>query len=312
MPATRQHTTAGELRTHVSTYYATVRFLQEATDTGSLLEGMKLQQALINMKWGCSHAPFRVLVVFFSLVFVDLMGYYWGTDPPSSDHLHCTNTDCHCPQTPHTLGTAHNGTGEGPQGVLAHLPANLVPLEMIRRKHSKYRTPYTVQGLSHLDKLSLSKFYECSPAKMMHLHSVGVDKNACYKQRQFRKSNTGPLVALVSFQGSGNTWVRHILEQATGIYTGSIYCDSILKIVYSGEYIVSSNVLVVKTHHADTTSLSPDVQQAFGKMNYDKAIVLVRNPFNALLSEGNRRWTGLMQPMLDQHVGVANEHAFIG
>ena len=36
---------------------------------------------------------------------------------------------------------------------------------------------------------------------------------------------TLPLVALASFPGSGNTWVRYLIERATGIYTGSIYND---------------------------------------------------------------------------------------
>ena len=37
------------------------------------------------------------------------------------------------------------------------------------------------------------------------------------------------LTALISFPGSGNTWVRHLLEEVTGVYTGSIYCDKVLK-----------------------------------------------------------------------------------
>ena len=28
---------------------------------------------------------------------------------------------------------------------------------------------------------------------------------------------------LISHPGSGNTWTRHLIEQATGIYTGSVY-----------------------------------------------------------------------------------------
>ena len=28
---------------------------------------------------------------------------------------------------------------------------------------------------------------------------------------------------IISFPGSGNTWIRHLIEQATGIYTGSVY-----------------------------------------------------------------------------------------
>ena len=33
------------------------------------------------------------------------------------------------------------------------------------------------------------------------------------------------VVALASFPGSGNTWLRYLLQQATGILTGSIYMD---------------------------------------------------------------------------------------
>ena len=33
------------------------------------------------------------------------------------------------------------------------------------------------------------------------------------------------MTALVSFPGSGNTWVRYLLETASGIFTGSIYID---------------------------------------------------------------------------------------
>ena len=34
------------------------------------------------------------------------------------------------------------------------------------------------------------------------------------------------VVALASFPGSGNTWLRYLLQQATGIVTGSIYMDN--------------------------------------------------------------------------------------
>ena len=33
----------------------------------------------------------------------------------------------------------------------------------------------------------------------------------------------GPLTGLWSYPGSGNSWMRYLLEQATGIITGSIY-----------------------------------------------------------------------------------------
>lgn len=34
-----------------------------------------------------------------------------------------------------------------------------------------------------------------------------------------------PLIAVASFPGSGNTWVRYLIERASGIYTGSYYDD---------------------------------------------------------------------------------------
>ena len=39
---------------------------------------------------------------------------------------------------------------------------------------------------------------------------------------------------LVSFPGSGNTWARHLIEQASGIYTGSVYGD--FSLLGSGEF----------------------------------------------------------------------------
>ena len=34
-----------------------------------------------------------------------------------------------------------------------------------------------------------------------------------------------PVVYLASFPSSGNTWIRYMLEGATGIFTGSLYDD---------------------------------------------------------------------------------------
>mgnify|MGYP007022698596 CR=1 FL=1 len=42
-----------------------------------------------------------------------------------------------------------------------------------------------------------------------------------------------PPTALASFPGSGNTWMRHLIEGATGIFTGSRYKD--LQIQMYGE-----------------------------------------------------------------------------
>lgn len=162
----------------------------------------------------------------------------------------------------------------------------------------------SVSGLRYLDHSSLSRFYQCQPSKRSNF---GSNVRWC-SERTFRNQES-PLVALVSFHGSGNTWMRYMLEQATGIFTGSIYCDSILKAVFPGESVASGNVMVIKTHHSDSTELPKDVQLATKQERYHKAIVLVRDPFDALVSEANRRWNSIKSE--NAHVGLANEANFI-
>ena len=59
----------------------------------------------------------------------------------------------------------------------------------------------------------------------------------------------GPLTALASFPGSGNTWIRYLLQQATGIATGSVYNSSqFLKSCFPGEGVYNGSVIAIKTH----------------------------------------------------------------
>ena len=96
-----------------------------------------------------------------------------------------------------------------------------------------------------------------------------------------------PPVALVSFPGSGNTWVRGILEATTGICTGAIYCDASLRSQgFIGENLQSGSVLVVKTHGSAATWLE---SQSKRKGYFGSAIFIVRNPLNALVAEWNRK-----------------------
>ena len=53
-----------------------------------------------------------------------------------------------------------------------------------------------------------------------------------------------PLVALSSYPGSGNTWLRYLIEGITGIFTGSFYYNEAyakhggkLDIVVSFQYL---------------------------------------------------------------------------
>jgi len=67
----------------------------------------------------------------------------------------------------------------------------------------------------------------------------------------------GPVVALGSYPGSGNSWIRQLLETATGIYVGAIYCDcSYVREGMVGEGIQTENVIAIKTHRQSPSILS--------------------------------------------------------
>ena len=96
-------------------------------------------------------------------------------------------------------------------------------------------------------------------------------------------------VALISPPGSGNTWVRGILETATGICSGSIYCDDELKEGgFCGEGLQGSNLIVVKTHDSSLSWRGGNRKDNTTPV-FDKAIFLIRNPFNAMIAEWNRQ-----------------------
>lgn len=167
------------------------------------------------------------------------------------------------------------------------------------------------EGLEYLDENSLNRYQSCVPQTNHKSHKTlsCVNQNDCGKAHCYRRlrflNRTKPITALVSFPGSGNTWMRYLIEQATGVFTGSVYCDRELKVVHPGEHVNSANVIVVKTHQAEAT-LVPISAAMLGRNHFNQAIFLLRNPFDALVSEANRRWGGY------SHTGIASESYFIG
>ncbi|XP_041097287.1 LOW QUALITY PROTEIN: WSC domain-containing protein 1 [Polyodon spathula] len=111
-------------------------------------------------------------------------------------------------------------------------------------------------------------------------------------ERTFLPEKSQMLVGLSSFPGAGNTWVRHLIELATGYYTGSYYFDGTLyNKGFKGEkdYWKSGRTICVKTHESGKREIEM----------YDSAILLIRNPYNSLMAEFNRKCAG--------HLGYASE-----
>ena len=133
--------------------------------------------------------------------------------------------------------------------------------------------------LSEEDK---SHFRSCLQKVEAHKGTVGEDH--C---RFMPQTHRAP-VALASYPGSGNTWLRGLLETATGVCTGFEFCDISMRVKgFAGENIVSGAVLVVKTH--GLPYWKGKKRHGRGRGNFDSAVFLVRNPLDALVSEWNRR-----------------------
>lgn len=102
---------------------------------------------------------------------------------------------------------------------------------------------------------------------------------------------------LASFPGSGNTWMRLLLEYSTGYLTGSIYNDDELMRPLPAEgNRQSKSVLAVKAH------VLP--KQYFAMTGATKVILLTREPLHAIWAEFNRR-TGELHSAAARIAGVA-------
>ncbi|XP_071816066.1 WSCD family member CG9164-like isoform X2 [Apostichopus japonicus] len=114
----------------------------------------------------------------------------------------------------------------------------------------------------------------------------------CVLDRRFMPKGSMPLILLLSFPGSGNTWVRYLLERSSGIYTGSAYRDvgtgNDEHSTFRESRPCSKSTLVVKTHGwelYDGNIFKPRKKLC----KYDGVIILVRNPYFAILAEFNRQ-----------------------
>ncbi|XP_060115380.1 sialate:O-sulfotransferase 1 isoform X2 [Heteronotia binoei] len=112
--------------------------------------------------------------------------------------------------------------------------------------------------------------------------------------RKFLPTKSKAFVALSSFPGAGNTWARHLIEHATGFYTGSYYFDGTLyNKGFKGEkdHWRSRRTICVKTHESGRKEIEM----------FDSAILLIRNPYKSLVAEFNRKCAGHLGYATDQN-----------
>ena len=84
----------------------------------------------------------------------------------------------------------------------------------------------------------------------------------------------GPKTALASLPGSGNTWVRHLLQLVTGIFTGAQYKGEENAKSFPGGFLTNGSALVIKDHFLDPNTIQ----------EYDKVVLLIRHPIHQLIA----------------------------
>lgn len=134
-----------------------------------------------------------------------------------------------------------------------------------------------------------------------------VYQNLTYITMEEMYKNAPPL--LLSFPGSGNTWMRLLIEYSTGIYSGSIYTDKELLDSLPGEKACGIRLVAIKGHPGDLI-LDKDNQVICSnrKMKakcmrglirgWKRVIFVVRNPFDAAIADVNRE-------LSYSHIGTA-------
>ncbi|XP_066119034.1 sialate:O-sulfotransferase 1 [Saccopteryx bilineata] len=121
-------------------------------------------------------------------------------------------------------------------------------------------------------------------AEYCEVYQTPVQDTRC-TDRRFLPTKSKVFVALSSFPGAGNTWARHLIEHATGFYTGSYYFDGTLyNKGFKGEkdHWRSQRTICVKTHESGRREIEM----------FDSAILLIRNPYRSLVAEFNRKCAG--------------------
>ncbi|XP_029427244.1 WSC domain-containing protein 2 [Rhinatrema bivittatum] len=140
-------------------------------------------------------------------------------------------------------------------------------------------------------KCSGEEFESCGNSEYFIVYQTQVQDNRCM-DRRFLPTRSKQIVGLASFPGAGNTWARHLIELATGFYTGSYYFDgSLYNKGFKGErdHWRSGRTICIKTHESGMKEIE----------TFDAAVLLVRNPYKALMAEFNRKYGG--------HIGFASQ-----
>ncbi len=106
-----------------------------------------------------------------------------------------------------------------------------------------------------------------------------------FKTRFVKRRSKLPKVLLLSYGGSGNTWMRMLIEGLTGVFTGDVYFrpmsrgDFYRHFLGSRVHFNDQTTFVIKSHRFNES------HNFFRRKLLEiKRIIIVRNPFEAIIS----------------------------
>lgn len=136
-------------------------------------------------------------------------------------------------------------------------------------------------GIPNLTSTTLQrKFLSCTGLEI-YKHYLDYEGNIrlpkqFHNCKKMSFQNSGNTTMLVSWLGSGNLWVRQLLETTTGIYTGSDQDCDVSHIIAGmfGEGIASENVIAVAAHHT-----------AWNIPHNSRVVYIIRNPLDIITTK---------------------------
>lgn len=145
----------------------------------------------------------------------------------------------------------------------------------------------------------MEELFNCGiTCKSAYVHILLREKNIRHPLTKYTHSQFLPTgyrqerILLLSYPRCGNSLLRQLIENETGIVTGSdsrsnrTLAASLIRCGFKGEGVVDSSVWVVKSHFPE--------RMGYVKCAGDRVIILVRNPFDSIESYF--------------HLGMTNSH----
>lgn len=112
-------------------------------------------------------------------------------------------------------------------------------------------------------------------------------KSSCVQRRAGKvvlSDHDLPLTAMASPWRTGNTWIRHLLQMATGLGTSSLYCDMELSrkgFPFECSHTQFRRSLIVKSHEPNIVR---NKAINITSPSFERAILIIRDPYNYIVA----------------------------